>query len=359
MLNVDFNALLEQIQGFVDATGIAASIDRLGWGLLAVLFLLGIARAMTRGDGREIAEAFIRLLIAGTLLLSVEAISEVAAQTFASFSQAGFQVLGNITSAEQFERAILRILATIGGINLTVLLGQAAAGAVEDVWILSAISKGADVLGQMIRTGMLLVGLLLALLYAVFYVITFTAKIILMLASLLAPLSFAAVVHPRTEAFAWRWLRAVLHACLIVFLANLVLSAALYLGIIVPSENISFSFNLADPGRWREQLNETFQALWQLVILPVGALGALLFGVLCLLRVETFSAQFIEAAGAGAMAAFAALPVNVVAARAIGRQVEGAIAGAGFRGADLGRSPEAPLYVVPVGGPPPGGPRWR
>jgi hypothetical protein len=59
------------------------------------------------------------------------------------------------------------------------------------------------------------------------------------------------------------------------------------------------------------------------------------------------------------MAAFAALPINVVAARAIGRQVEGAIAGAGFRGADLGRSPEAPLYVVPVGGPPPGGPRWR
>ncbi len=355
MLTFDFNVLLEQIQGFVNATGIAASIARLGWGLLAMLFLFTIARAMTRGDGREIAEGFVRLLIAGTLLLSVEAITETSAQAFAAFSQAGFQVLGNITSAEAFEQAILRILATIGGINLTVLLGQAAAGSVQDVWILSAISKGADVLSEMIRTGMLLVGLLLALLYAVYYVITFTAKIILMLSSLLAPLSFAAVVHPRTEAFAWRWLRAVLHACLIVFLANLVLSAALYLGIIVPTQNISFSFNLADPTHWREQLGQTFQALWQLIIMPVGALGALLFGVLCLLRIETFSAQFIEAAGAGAMAAFAALPVNVVAARALGRQVEHVFTGPGPR--EPGPS-EASAGVTDAGGPPPGGARW-
>ncbi len=355
MLTFDFNALLEQIQGFVNATGIAASIARLGWGLLAMLFLFTIARAMTRGDGREIAEGFVRLLIAGTLLLSVEAITETSAQAFAAFSQAGFQVLGNITSAEAFEQAILRILATIGGINLTVLLGQAAAGSVQDVWILSAISKGADVLSEMIRTGMLLVGLLLALLYAVYYVITFTAKIILMLSSLLAPLSFAAVVHPRTEAFAWRWLRAVMHACLIVFLANLVLSAALYLGIIVPTQNISFSFNLADPTHWRDQLGQTFQALWQLIIMPVGALGALLFGVLCLLRIETFSAQFIEAAGAGAMAAFAALPVNVVAARALGRQVEHVFTAPGARGPEAS---EASAHVTDAGGPPPGGARW-
>jgi hypothetical protein len=358
VLTVDFNALLEQIQGFVNATGIAASITRLGWGLLTILFLLTIARAMTRGDGREITEGVIRLLIAGTLLLSLEAITEVSAQAFASFSQAGFEVLGRITSAEAFEQAILRILATIGGINLTVLLGQAAAGAVEDVWILSAISKGADVLSEMIRTGMLLVGLLLALLYAVYYVITFTAKIILMLSSLLAPLSFAAVAHQRTEAFAWRWLRAVLHACLIIFLANLILSAALYLGIVVPSENISFSFNLADPSHWREQLGETFQALWQLVIMPVGALGALLFGVLCLLRVETFSAQFIEAAGAGAMAAFAALPVNVVAARAVGRQVEHVLSGSASRGSEPGHASEAAAHVTDASGPPPGGSRW-
>ncbi|MDR5693735.1 MAG: hypothetical protein QN198_05165 [Armatimonadota bacterium] len=339
----DPQRLVASIKGYIDATGISGYVHDAAGAVLVALSLLMILRAIVWGDGRGIFEALLRMVLAAWAVSSAPALSAHAARMFAGFSNAGFQVLGNIVNRAQIQELLGAFALSAAEINLALIGGQTATGAFGNLPLASTLAKVADTIGAMTRTGLLIVGIGMALLFATYYLMSFWARMILMVSSLLAPLSFACLAHPRTDHFAWLWVRTVIKACLVIFLANLVLSGAVYLGILRPLEEIR---------------NAPLLERFALIALPISALAALGFGILALGRIDHIAAGWVDG---GASAVMTALPVETAlygATRALSASLTAAVSRSmavaeGVSGEVGAGSDARPTF------PPPGGSRWR
>lgn len=337
----DPQRLVMAIKGYIDAAGISGYVYQAATAVFVALSLLTIVRAIVWGDGRGLFEALLRMVLAGWAVSSTQVISEHAARMFAGFSNAGFQVLGNIVNKAQIQELLGAFVLSAAEINLALIGGQTATGAFGNLPAVSALAKIADTLGAITRTGLLIVGIGMALLFATYYLMSFWARMILMVSSLLAPLSFACLAHPRTDQFTWLWVRTVVKACLVIFLANLVLSGAVYLGILRPLEELR---------------NAPILERFALIALPISALAALGFGILALGRIDQIAAGWVDG---GASAVMTAIPAAALygATRAISTTVTAAVRRSLVVADDGTGGSEAGLEARSIF-PPPGGSRW-
>ncbi|MBI4277226.1 MAG: hypothetical protein HY660_02120 [Armatimonadetes bacterium] len=275
----DPQQLVAALKRTLEQAGAGAHVHGAAVAVLLALGLVAIVRATTTGEGRPLVEALVRLALAGWAVEAAPSISAHAALLFANLSNAGFQALSGVVSRPALESALREFAAAAESLTETLVGGQAAGGPLGNLPVTAALPRVAETISSLTHRGVATIGLGMGLLFAAYYVLSFWARLVLMVSSLLAPLSFACLAHPRTDHLGWLWVRTTLRACLTIFLGNLVLTAAVYLGILRPLEE----FRQAAP----------MERLAQLA-LPVSAVAALGFGIIALLKVEGIAAGWIE-----------------------------------------------------------------
>jgi len=274
-------------EAWLVSTGATASMLRLAWAVLTVLWLGHVAASARPGQQLDLVEVFGRLLIAGGLLTAVGPLTQTILTGFDALRDAGAAVLQGLIgqSWAQFVSALL-------GPQMTTLFGLVGAWFAYP-WALAVLAVG------------LLCGVVLfAIGVMVYLAILFFAYLTLLLAIFLAPLALALLAAPATQRWTARWAVVVVRTGLVVFCVRVIHAATLYLAVIAPVRGVASGFQqgLLPPGR------DPVAALGGLLLALVGYLFAMLVGtgvgVYAMLRAEHLVGQFVDGAvfGQGVLA---------------------------------------------------------
>lgn len=277
-------AAATRLQEIILASGAQAQLRTVGIGLLFFFCLLNLFRGLLAGSGLLVVDAFLRAGIAGLLVQNSDLVAN-AAVSFFRFMQA----LGSQVNAQfgdwQTVATVDQILRDLWG----------ALWASWDSGFFSAIGN----LGEHVVFG--LTAALTTILFVVFYVVAialydflvFMALVTLVLAALVAPLSFAFLGHRSTQAFAFEWLRSILHASLVILLAQALVGIVVSLAVVQPLRDFV-------------ELARTGGTTLGVVKVPVEALIGLGVGIFALLNVQSLASSFVGRAESVAGATVAA-----------------------------------------------------
>ena len=120
------------------------------------------------------------------------------------------------------------------------------------------------------------------------------ALVTLVVATLVAPLSFAFLAHRFTQPFVFEWLQVILHASLVILLAQAIVGIVVSLAVVKPLQDF---VEMAKAG------GNTLGV----VKMPVAALIGLGVGIFALLNVQGLASAFVgrvESVAGATMAAF-------------------------------------------------------
>ena len=348
-------AAATRLQEIIVASGAQGHLRTLGIGILLFLCLLNLFRALMAGSSPLVVDAFLRAGIAGLLVENSDWIAAAAVSFFRVMQAIGSQVNAQFGDW-QTVAAIDQILRDLWGVLW----------ASWDSGLFSALSN----LGEHIVFG--LTAALTTILFVVFYVaaiaiydfLVFMALVTLVLATLVAPLSFAFLAHRSTQTFAFEWLQAILHASLVILLAQAIVGIVVSLAVVQPLQDFV-------------EATRSGGTMLGVVRIPVEALIGLGVGIFALLNVQALASSFVGRAESVAGATVAAF----VGARLVGSLpgvVSGLVAtraatGTGSEGSAPGRPgrptpptagassplgvplPDSPTSAAPVVNVPPGG----
>lgn len=285
-------AAATRLQEIIIASGAQGHLRTLGIGILLFLCLLNLFRALLAGSGPLVVDSFLRAGIAGLLVQNSDWVA-VAAVSFFRFMQA----IGSQVNAQfgdwQTVAAIDQILRDLWG----------ALWASWDSGLFSALGN----LGEHVVFG--LTAALTTILFVVFYVaaiaiydfLVFMALVTLVLATLVAPLSFAFLSHRATQSFAFEWLQAILHASLVILMAQAIVGIVVSLAVVQPLRDFV-------------EVARSGGTTLGVVRIPVEALIGLGVGIFALLNVQGLASSFVGRAESVAGATVAAF----VGARLVG-----------------------------------------
>jgi len=266
-------------EAWLVSTGATASMLRLAWAVLTVLWLGHVGASARPGQQLELIEVFGRLVIAGGLLTAVGSVSEVILTGFDTLRDAGAAVLQGLIgqSWAQFVNALL-------GPQMSTLFGLVGPWFTYP-WALAVLAVG------------ILCGIVLfAVGVMVYLAILFFAHLTLLLAIFLAPLALALLAAPMTQRWTGRWAVVVVRTALVVFCVRVIHAATLYLAVIVPVRDVASSFQQG----WIAPGQDPAVALGGLLLGLVGYLFAMLvgtgIGVYAMLRAEHLIGQFVDGA---------------------------------------------------------------
>jgi len=267
------------LDGWLVSTGATASMERLAWAVLTVLWLGYVAASSRPGRQLDLIEAFGRLIVAGGLLTAVGPVTRAILLGFDALRDAGTAVLSGLIgqSWDQFAHGWLIP-------QMTAFFG------VASPWFTYPWALAVLVIG-------LLLGILLfATGVMVYLAILFFAHLTLLLAVFLAPLAMALLAAPATQRWSARWAVVVTRTGLVVFCVRVIHAAALYLAVIVPVRDVASGFQQGVPPLG----TSAAPAVGALVIDLAGYLFLTLvgtgIGIYAMLRAEHLVGQFVEGA---------------------------------------------------------------
>jgi len=274
------------LQTWLVSTGATASVGRLAWAVLTVLWLGHVAAATRPGRQVDIVEAFGRLFVAGGLLTAVGPLTRLMMEGFDTFRDAGTAVLNGLIGQSwgQFVQAWL-------GPQMTTLFNLAGPWFTYP-WALAVLV-----------VGLLLGVLLFAVGVTVYLAILFFAHLTLLLAAFLAPLALALLAAPSTQRWTARWAVVVVRTGLVVFSVRIIHAAVLYLAVIAPVREVSSAVQQGPlpPGAGPAALGALLLNLVGFLFMMLVGTG---IGIYAMLRAEHLIGQFVEGAafGQGVMA---------------------------------------------------------
>jgi hypothetical protein len=271
--------LHEEIENWIDSTGARQAFLNLGVALYMFLGMVQTYSAVMGTSAAGVSETVFRVIMAGFLISLVQngTIADILGTAYEAFAGAGMAILSRSVGGaygglkQRFEdfgrnltQAIMGHIGLIASVVLAALVGIFVSG----------------------------VGLAILSIYGVFaalyIVVQLFALVILSIALLLAPLSFAAFAYRGTAGWTWHWVRGVLNALLTVLLANMVAGVVAWLSLRGPETVIR---SVAGVGSEIGALvSGVFLPFMTLVIAPF-------LGIMALLRVETVVAHFSAAFG--------------------------------------------------------------
>lgn len=271
------------IETWLVSTGATASVMRLAWALLTVLWLGHVAVSTRPGREPDLIGAFARLVLAGGLLSGIGRLNQVILLGFETFRAAGAAVLHGLldeTWPQFVQTTLLPRFAQLLHVWTAVFAYP---------WVIWIVLAGCVSGAVLFAVGA-----------AVYLAILFFAHLTLLLALFLAPLAVALLAAPSTQLWTARWAMIVVRTGLVVFCVRVVHAAMLYLAIMVPFRDMAAI--LPTPASPQSGLGAIAALLlrlagvWMLMLVGTGV------GVYAMLRVERLVAQFAggEALG-GAM----------------------------------------------------------
>jgi len=274
-----YQCLHSEIENWIESTGARQAFLNLGVALYMFLGMVQTYSAVMGTSAAGISETVFRVIMAGFLISLVQnrTMSNILGSAYEAFAGTGIAIL---------ERSVGGASGSIAGSfeNLSRNLGDT----------LKRWAGLATGLVLAVAVALLVSGAALALLaiYGVFaalyIVVQLFALVILSIALLLAPLSFAAFAYRGTSPWTWHWVKGVLNALLTVLLANIVAGVVAWFAIRGPEAVIN-----AVPGEG-SQVGAFFSSL----LMPFTLLVIAPFlGIMALLRVETVVAHFSAAFG--------------------------------------------------------------
>jgi hypothetical protein len=325
--------LHEEIENWIDSTGARQAFLNLGVALYMFLGMVQTYSAVMGTSATGVSETVFRVIMAGFLISLVQngTIADILGTAYEAFAGAGMAILSRSVGGaygglkQRFEdfgrnltQAIMGHVGLIASVVLAALVGIFVSG----------------------------VGLAILSIYGVFaalyIVVQLFALVILSIALLLAPLSFAAFAYRGTAGWTWHWVRGVLNALLTVLLANMVAGVVAWLSLRGPETVIR---SVAGVGSEIGALvSGVFLPFMTLVIAPF-------LGIMALLRVETVVAHFSAAFGD-----FTGTMEQMLASRLLlGQMRWRRPPGGGALGSGVGGGPgEASPVTPPPGGAGPG-----
>ncbi len=278
-------AAATRLQEIIAASGVQDYLRAVGIGLILLFCLLNLYRALLTGTGSAVIEAFLRAGIAGLLVQNSDWLAAAAVSFFRFMQAVGSQVNAQLGDW-QTVAAVDQILRDLWG----------ALWASWDQGMVDAILN----LGEHLVFA--LMAALTTILFVVFYVIViaiynflvFMALVTLVVATLVAPLSFAFLAHRFTQPFVFEWLQVILHASLVILLAQAIVGIVVSLAVVQPLQDF---VEMAKAG------GTTFGV----IKMPVAALIGLGVGIFALLNVQAVASAFVgrvESVAGATMAAF-------------------------------------------------------
>ncbi len=291
-------AAATRLQEVIVATGVQGYLRTAGIGLIILFCLLNLYRALLAGSGQAVIDAFLRAGIAGLLVQNSDLLAAAAVFFF-------------------------RFMAAIGG-QVNSLLGDWQSVAAVDqllreLWNAMWASWDKGLVDAFVNLGenivFALTAALTTLLFVLFYVIAiaiynflvFMALVTLVIATLVAPLSFAFLAHRFTQPFVFEWLQVILHASLVIMLAQAIVGVVVSLAVVKPLQDF------VDMAR-------TGGTTLGVIKMPVAALIGLGVGIFALLNVQGMASAFVGRVESVAGATVAAL---------VGLRLAGSAAGTG------------------------------
>ena len=274
-----------RLQEVIAASGVQWHLRAAGIGLILVFCLLNLYRALLAGSGSAVVEAFLRAGIAGLLVQNSDLLAGAAVSFFRFMQAVGSQVNAQLGDW-QTVATVDQLLRDLWG----------ALWASWDQGLVDAILN----LGENLVFG--LMAALTTILFVVFYVIAiaiynflvFMALVTLVVATLVAPLSFAFLAHRFTQPFVFEWLQVILHASLVILLAQAIVGIVVSLAVVKPLQDF---VEMAKAGG----------STLGVVRMPVAALIGLGVGIFALLNVQGLASAFVgrvESVAGATMAAF-------------------------------------------------------
>ena len=274
-----------RLQEVIAASGAQWHLRAAGIGLILVFCLLNLYRALLTGSGSAVVEAFLRAGIAGLLVQNSDLLAGAAVSFFRFMQAVGSQVnaqLGDWQTVATLDQLLRDLWGALWGS--------------WDQGLVDAILN----LGENLVFG--LMAALTTILFVVFYVIAiaiynflvFMALVTLVVATLVAPLSFAFLAHRFTQPFVFEWLQVILHASLVILLAQAIVGIVVSLAVVKPLQDF---VEMAKAG------GNTLGV----VRMPVAALIGLGVGIFALLNVQGLASAFVgrvESVAGATMAAF-------------------------------------------------------
>jgi hypothetical protein len=277
-----------RLQEIIAASGAQDHLRIVGIGLILLFCLLSLYRALLAGSGPAVVEAFLRAGIAGLLVQNSDLFAAAAVSFFRFMQVIGSQINARLGDWQ-----------TVAGVDQTLHELWAALWASWDRGLVSAIGN----LGEHVMFGLL--ASLTTVLFVFFYVIViaiynflvFTALMTLVLATLVAPLSFAFLAHRFTQPFVFEWLQVILHASLVILLAQAIVGIVVSLAVLQPLQDFV-------------DMAKTGGTSLGVIKIPVAALVGLGVGIFALLNVQGLASAFVgrvESVAGATMAAFLGL----------------------------------------------------
>lgn len=266
-------------ESWLISTGATASMMRLAWAVLSVVWLVHIAVSTRPGREPDLVGAFARLLLVGGLLSGIGGLTRAILLGFETFRSAGVAVLNGLIGQTWTQFVQDALIPQLGQ-----MLRVSSAWFVYP-WAIAVLVAGAGL-------GVVLFGIGTA----VYLAILFFAHLTLLLALFLAPLAIALLAAPSTQQWTARWAMIVVRVGLVVFCVRLVHAAALYLAIIVPFREVAALPTDPQSGAGVGGLGVL---LWRLAMLLFLMLVGTLIGIYAMLRVERLVAQFVDGPSLG------------------------------------------------------------
>lgn len=267
-------------ESWLVSTGATASVMRLAWAVLSVVWLAHIAVSTRPGREPDLVGAFARLLLVGGLLSGIGGLTRAILLGFETFRSAGTAVLNGLIGQTWTQFVQDTLIPQFGQ-----MLRVSSAWFVYP-WAIAVLVAGAGF-------GIVLFGIGTA----VYLAILFFAHLTLLLALFLAPLAIALLAAPSTQQWTARWAMIVVRVGLVVFCVRLVHAAALYLAVIVPFREVAAALPTDPQGG--AGLGGLGAVLWRLAALLFLMLVGTLIGVYAMLRVERLVAQFVDGPSLG------------------------------------------------------------
>lgn len=333
-------AAATRLQEIIQTANVERHLQVVAIGLIAVFCLLNLYRALITGSLAGVMEAFLRAGIAG-LLVQNSGLFTDAAISFFRFMQEVGSLINTQLGDWQTLATIDQLLADLWN----------ALWASSDGGVIAAIFN----LGEHLVFGF--VAALTTVLFIVFYAIAiaiynflvFMALVTLVVATFVAPLSFAFLAHRFTQPFVFEWLQVILHASLVILIAQAIVGIVVSLAVVQPLQDFVDAVKAGG-------------STLSVVKVPVAALIGLGVGIFALLNVQGIASAFVGRVESVAGATAAALVGARLAAPAVGYTASQLYAFSVNRmGPGQGGTPRTPPGVGGSGGgiPTPGAPTPR
>ncbi len=264
-------AVATQLQEIIAASGLQGHLQVAGIGLIFLFCLLNLYRAVLASSGHAILEAFLRAGVAGLLVQNSDLIAGAAVSFFRFMHAIGSQVNAQLGDW-QTVATVDQLLRDLWG----------ALWASWDRGLVDAIlNLGTHVLfGLMAALTTILFVAFYVLAIAIFNFLVFMALVTLVVAILIAPLSFAFLAHRFTQAFVFEWVHVILHASLVILLAQAIVGIVVSSAVVQPLQDFIEMLKIGG-------------GTLGVVKIPVAALIGLGVGIFALLNVQGVASAFV------------------------------------------------------------------